>query len=1533
MKAFFSILFSPILRGFFSLLMIFFLINCGAHFEDKNGAIDFDDDPISFDDGNNENPTNDGTAYDPGEEDCTTFGTISISPSTIDFGVNEIAAVECQSITVGSCLKFSAELSGSSSTEFNLTNAEGTAVDGRLSNQENSAQVCYQRTAVGTHKGQVNVVIDNGASIYASVITLDGTTTPSLFNITQPLEGQLVWEYDGISSYSSVDKAFVLPTSGTINSELASIITSYDVTITIGSQTQTLDASSYTFASTLNVPEDPAVYPVTYSIPTTHGTLSKVVNVIRYYRPEATLEIHDTNGARVNSTETDVANQTDAATHTLGIIVDNLDVSGPSDSSPLEISVTITKEDGTILQYSGSSGWLTQDTAVDPISYYLGLNTDSSEGENGRCADDFDNIDFTYCVEMPTTADLGKGTNIIQATLCNDFTEKEGVCVTAETSMIVDNDLPQVTLSSPIENQVFGEETTITLTGTVENFVMTETSTDENGNTTEECLVKMWLNTSTDRDPISLCDYLTIIKTQDDNEAHGNQGNLRKASFSYPIDPTHTDSLGYNKLTRFTNLLHFKVQDNSNHVTYLTTSIQRGVVKKSSFQALASKTKKGYSRNADITSATMGTVASNGTTTDTPLMLTIGEGTFNGSNQSTKTMVAVTEKFLSDNLEIKDVITGGAMGEDENGNPQVVANSHGTAMEKVRALIELNLCNANPNYDKEICDTYKNLYNEEGGNNVIFFPPDYLADSCGNVQTVAVIFYDQLQYVAEDYVYPEHIYGKHNYDECDVYEQWDCPLGEWPREIAGTNLNFNDTSSGIWKINNLNFKSQSSSGKSGHFIDVDVSLEGQDGGPALWSHGVAYNLSTGGSSGQNEAGLDQANLEDPIIPVIFNIGRLKIKLEDAVEVKKIQLNDDGSEPYCKDGVQVSSYSSGAKPCDWDCQGGSCSNKVIIDSYQIQIKSEGNDIEIKAYQDCARLYRSLYGSEVKLPYGCSDTGEIEAVLVELNTKYGYDFWVASDYGNNKALLELIKEVLLGVFKNTVGCINNQAINPIIDPVAFPYHFSVSEDARINSLTMAVDKTDDGVTLALEEDAVNPIFSFTADLKNADLLIEDGSARVKLPSSLGASNARDLSTKENKEETRDAGFMSRGSTSDTTFEDSYPLAEVTDLPYFAFSLGLEEFLNAATHVMFAKGLSSLADLLSLDELEFPTLDKATFNKVIAGRFGICGNLDVASTDLAPSLLFSDFSYLFPSHETSLDIGVNRFEPPTIAVLPIDGDPDAALLEVGLSNIQIDVKSLNEIETNQYKIGDKVFTVRLDMTLKVVLKYIRDSRRLEVYILPYSETPIYLSVANRGVTYNDEQVIKELRDQVLKLIWPNFSKEFRTDGTENTPSIAILIPENISDFGDEEAVITENNMETSSVGECVEGEEPQYYSDNGSGSVIALTKRTTLSRKSQVALKTIAKTMATAAVTSLPKPSVIVADVKEITPEEDPCSYLPEGEVLDNDIKDALCDFGLQDISFGTGYPNIIVDYEHGYIHFSTSLNPTPYDALWEEVSTND
>ena len=56
---------------------------------------------------------------------------------------------------------------------------------------------------------------------------------------------------------------------------------------------------------------------------------------------------------------------------------------------------------------------------------YLALLVSVSLFVIGQFDDDFDNIDFTYCVEMPTTADLGKGTNIIQATLCNDFTEKE----------------------------------------------------------------------------------------------------------------------------------------------------------------------------------------------------------------------------------------------------------------------------------------------------------------------------------------------------------------------------------------------------------------------------------------------------------------------------------------------------------------------------------------------------------------------------------------------------------------------------------------------------------------------------------------------------------------------------------------------------------------------------------------------------------------------------------------------------------------------------------------------------------------------------------------------------------------------------------------------------------------------------------------------------------------------------------------------------------------------------------------------------
>ncbi|MBI2340183.1 MAG: hypothetical protein HYU99_07465 [Deltaproteobacteria bacterium] len=53
-------------------------------------------------------------------------------------------------------------------------------------------------------------------------------------------------------------------------------------------------------------------------------------------------------------------------------------------------------------------------------------------------------------------------------------------------------------------------------------------------------------------------------------------------------------------------------------------------------------------------------------------------------------------------------------------------------------------------------------------------------------------------------------------------------------------------------------------------------------------------------------------------------------------------------------------------------------------------------------------------------------------------------------------------------------------------------------------------------------------------------------------------------------------------------------------------------------------------------------------------------------------------------------------------------------------------------------------------------------------------------------------------------------------------------------------------------------------------------------------------------------------------------------DNEIKDMLCDYGIQDISFGGNYPDIELDVENGYIHFSTKLLLEIYPWLEEEVT---
>ena len=61
--------------------------------------------------------------------------------------------------------------------------------------------------------------------------------------------------------------------------------------------------------------------------------------------------------------------------------------------------------------------------------------------------------------------------------------------------------------------------------------------------------------------------------------------------------------------------------------------------------------------------------------------------------------------------------------------------------------------------------------------------------------------------------------------------------------------------------------------------------------------------------------------------------------------------------------------------------------------------------------------------------------------------------------------------------------------------------------------------------------------------------------------------------------------------------------------------------------------------------------------------------------------------------------------------------------------------------------------------------------------------------------------------------------------------------------------------------------------------------------------------------------------------------EGEEGENDINEDLCDLGIDDITFGANYPNLILDADNGYLHLSTKLFIQVYEWLAEEVALDE
>ncbi|MBI4412591.1 MAG: hypothetical protein HY541_08925 [Deltaproteobacteria bacterium] len=1535
--------FKGVYSAIFLLLAVVTVFACSSGSNGRGGSAG----GITIGDDGDFDPVGDESPLEPGNEACENTDTVSISPTKIDFGLSEKEAMECQTVSVTACLTFSAEIDDSSALDENdspifvLANADGEEASNRLTNQEGGVQVCYKRTSEGTHKGQVNIVVSGASATYASVIPLSGTTVGYMFLDYQPTDGQLVWEKaPEITAYDGAN--FTIPSSGTVNIlDLSSIITSNEMTIAVdGGDSQTLTyGSNGSFSTSINIPNAPAVYPVSFSVETAEGMLTKTVDVIRYTAPSGSIQVRDSSGSLISAVGEDEASATDSSVLMAGINVENLDVSGPSvvlsdgttdEINPVTITLQITKPEGEKIYWNGEKQeWSDSEDDLKSFDFYNNFDDQYVDADKYETIEDckgeiFSEPEFTFCIPLPPTADLGKGTNTITANVCNDYKVNDGDtgCTEFSATIVVSNDVPIITINTPVENQVYDENSTVTLTGSVQNYE--DKAVDEEGN--ETCLVKLWLNTAVGQTAVDLCDHdgFTVVANEDGAESGGNRGNIRKATFSIDLGSL-TDSNGNHALTLYTNLVLIEAQNSSGHVAYKVVSFQRGDLNGSSLDPSFSGKK--MSLTGDLTTGQLGELSS-GAVERAPLMINISEGTLNtalNSEKSTENLIQVIEKFLNDNVHFEDLVQGYSADDDGDIPGEIESNSHLSGVAKVMSWIENGRKNFNPSDTDNACN-----YHTEG--------------TCASILFIKNLDDDRLfgDDVNEEDFWSPVVFGKRNEDGKLLDTHGNVirtKANGWPEDDddiddIAPDYDFNDIEQGKFTVDKIDFEND---GK----LTAHITLHGFKG------HAIAFAMCEYG-----------AMSFPPSIPIVFNIDQLKIRLDD-IQIKKIQLDSQGNEYF----LDEKDEHGNSIPENRTCTGGNCSNKLIIDPDNIQLEGNSNDsIYMSASHDCAdENVGAIWSDDAYYePFGCDlhedfvDAGFDEYYWMLLETRNELDYLTMAP---GPSLIVLLQEVLRNTFKDMLACdIPVDMVNPLFDSNAFPYHYT-PENQRISDFTMALDNTDDGAAFALLEDAKNPLFTFTPNLKEADIVIQNGGLSLKLPLSMGATGVsssliQSFIRNSSSVTTRKNGYMYREFDSASPY--SYPPAAVENTPYLGLSLGIEEFLHAATHVLWKKGFGSVLDLIDpdlADDLEMTNDWTVGIDKVTLGRLGICDQVAIMKADLPPAQLFASIEEFFSgSDAVHLDISVDKNQSPTLAIIPVEGKANTVTVQLGLTNVQVDVKNLEKTEDDKYRIGSSVVKLRLDLLLRLVLSYDAASRKLEVYVLPLDETPIYISVINRGNIYDDSAVVQALRYSILPSTWANFEAAYNPTSTENSPSLAFILPEKVTGFDNSmtvtsgnmdeaegfEGLVIENNTTASAVGECEEGNEPQYASRFKFGGPIVGPVLNGISwfhpanggggnGDSDGGSSDDGEGGKTGSPIGLKPGAVEVAPFYGM---DDPC-WMFNNPITDNDIKEMLCDFGIKEITLKNG-PDLEFDYVNGYLHLSTELAVEIYDWLTEEVT---
>lgn len=1024
-------------------------------------------------------------------------------------------------------------------------------------------------------------------------------------------------------------------------------------------------------------------------------------------------------------------------------------------------------------------------------------------------------------------------------------------------------------------------------------------------------------------------------------------------------------------LNLYTNIIEMQAESVSGHRTIQVVPFFVGETNRQSRNQMKSSTNIMKSRK--LTAGPLGFVdedncemsSSSSCVDRAPLMLYVSEGTIDRNTTEGAKIIKVVEKFLNENFSFADLANGWPLPEDEDGNVDMMLHYreqyqeendgesfkwltdlsdpwqekfiwqgiHSMSMaEKFMALINLRtyqMLNNDCDYNApENCffDMDGDPYDDKWGYKVA-------KDACDETITTAFVPLGDLHHIAE----------------AEYGATANIPLeGEWP-DIAGVDTHFNDFIQGKWKIQKLDFKNNG-------FIDADVCLvpddpdnqnyttEIEDKGcdadvslartPAFWGHFTAYDLIKGGLLGG-------PGLDDLTIPLIWSVGKVRVKLEDILAIKKKLVTIDGKNTWTNY-LQINLSPS-------------IPETIPVDVTDLEWNEENNSISIAPFAHCDDYYEDEYNKyrnqhkendgitipeydpEEDLPFGCNpnhDKGQANyPFILERTSDTGMELY-ASPYiqnGKDTSLLAMVWQGVVDTFKKIVGCMDTEMINPAINSQVFPFPPWVSKENQLST------------------DFEWEFFNFTANASQSDLSVKDGGLTVRLPLTLGVDNVTNLGERTSQLANRH-GHLIRTTKENTLHEYTYPL-QANDPHTQAFagiSLNLEEFVNAGSFLLFKKGPfnQTLMDALDITEITPNTAWEIGWDKVVACQaFDIADYAGLLSADLPANIIFTASSSIFDYPNVHLDIILNRNSPVTISLNKIkdatmvndDGTTEnvdlgfeATEIKLGITNVQVSVKEMIpyenggdsdvEIYEDPENVPEKI-RLRLDAVLSLKAIYHQSERKFNVFVEDLNKQNIHIEVLNGGPTYDDINLTTDIMNYILPSLFSKLEKSF--DASSNADATIVVTLAGMA--GNEDGAISAVNLNDMEFTVNMDAPDNKTCGDN-----VPLYE----SQYDKPGSHPHAKKSGSNYGNNHPKQDAVPFTEMNGEINTDPfsvCSMFTSRTVLDengvivkddNPIEEALCDLGIEDVYLT---PTIYFDSENGYIHLSTDLIMELMDSM--------